>query len=296
MAITRVAVAGATGNLGPAIVTQLLESGFPVTILSRSNSHQVDSRAQVKVVDYSSLDSLVAALKGHDAVVNTLSVGLVPQDVHLRLVEAAQAAGVQRFLPSEFGCDTANPNTAQLPVFGDKVAVLKKLQEISKQNSAFTWTAAITGPFFDWGLEKGFIVNLKGPSTRIYDGGDVPVSGTTLAGIGRAVAGVLKHPEETKNRQVFVSDVQFTQNKILKLSGKEDQIQKEAVKTEDLEKQAYEALKQSPPDGQTFATNLILRAIFGGIFGSSFTKTDNELLGVEKLSESAVADLIKKAA
>lgn len=251
---------------------------------------------QVQVVDYNSLDSLVTALKGHDAVVNTLSVGLVPQEIHLRLVEAAQAAGVQRFIPSEFGCDTSNPLTSQLPVFGDKVAVIQKLQEISKQGSAFTWTAVISGPFFDWGLQRGFIINLKGPSTRIFDGGDVPASSTTLAGVGRAVAGVLKHPEETKNRHVFVEEVQFTQNQLLKLSGNEDKIQREAVKTEDLEKQAYEALKQSPPDGSTFATNLILRAVYGDGYGSLFTKTDNELLGVQKLSESAVADLVKKYA
>lgn len=256
----------------------------------------MDSRAQVQVVDYNSLDSLVAALKGHDAVINTLSVGIVPRDIHLRLIEASQAAGVQRFVPSEFGCDTAHPLTSQLPVFGDKVAVIQKLKETSKQDSAFSWTAVISGPFFDWGLEHGFIINVKGPSTRIFDGGDVLVSSTTLAGVGRAVAGVLKHPEETKNRQVFVEEVQFTQNQLLKLSGNGDKIQQEAVKTEDLEKQAYEALKQSPPDGRTFATNLILRAIYGSNYGNLFTKTDNELLGVQKLSESEVAELVKKYA
>ena len=101
------------------------------------------------MVDYNSLDSLVTALMAHDAVINTLSVGIVPQDIHLRLVKAAQAAGVQRFLPSEFVGDTSNPLTAQLPVSGDKIAVIQKLQEISKQDSAFTWTVGICGPFFD---------------------------------------------------------------------------------------------------------------------------------------------------
>jgi hypothetical protein len=211
-------------------------------------------------------------------------------------VEAAQTAGIQRFIPSEFGSDTSNPLTAQLPVFGDKVAVLQKLEEVAKQDAAFSWTGVINGPFFDWGLERTFVVNLKGPSTRIYDGGDVPVSSTTLAGVGRAVVGVLKHLDETKNRHVFVSDVQFTQNQLLDLSGNGDKIQRENVKTEDVEKEAYEALKQSPPDAGTFATNLILRAIYGGKYGALFTKTDNELLGVQKLSDSEVADLVKKYA
>lgn len=296
MAITRVAVAGGTGNLGPAIVTQLLEAGFHVTILSRSNSHQVDSRAQVQVVDYSSLDSLVSALKGQEAVINTLSVGVVPRDIHIRLVEAAQAAGIQRYIPSEFGSDTTHALTSQLPVFGDKVAVIQKLQEISKQDNAFSWTGVITGPFFDWGLEHKFLINLKGPSTPIYDGGDVPVSSTTLAGVGRAVVRVLKNLEETKNRLVYVAEVEYTQNQLLKLSGNGDKIQREEVKTEDLEKQAYEALKDSPPDGRKFATNLILRAVYGGKYGAQFTKTDNELLGIQKLSESDIADVVKKYA
>lgn len=238
----------------------------------------------------------MAALKTQDAVVNALGAGAIPREIHLRLVEAAQTAGIQRFIPSEFGSDTSNPLTAQLPVFADKVAVLQKLEEVAKQDAAFSWTGVINGPFFDWGLEHKFFVNLQGPSTRIFDGGDVPVSSTTLAGIGRAVAGVLKHPDETKNRHVFVADVQFTQNQLLDLSGNGDKIQRENVKTEDVEKQAYEALKQSPPDGRTFATNLILRAVYGGKYGALFTKTDNELLGVQKLSDSEVADLVKKYA
>lgn len=256
----------------------------------------MDPRAQVQVVDYNSLDSLVAALKGYDAIINTLSVGIVPRDIHLRLVDAAHAAGIQRFVPSEFGCDTANPLTSKLPVFGDKVAVIQKLQEITKQDSDFSWTSVITGPFFDWGLQHNFIINLKGLSTPIYDGGDVPVSSTTLASVGRAVAGVLKHAEETKNRPVFIQDVEFTQNQLLKLSGNGDNIQREAVRTEDLEKQAYEALKQSPPDGRKFATSLILRAVYGADYGTHFTKTDNELLGIQQLSESEVAELLKKNA
>jgi hypothetical protein len=250
----------------------------------------------VKVVDYNSPESLVAALKGHHALINTLGVGTVPRDTHIRLVEAAQAAGIHRFIPSEFGSDTAHPLTSQLPVFGDKVAVIQKLQELSKQDNAFSWTAVINGPFFDWGLEYKFLINLKGPSTPVYDGGDVPVSSTTLVGVGRAVAGVLKHPEETKNRAVYVAEVEYTQNQLIQLSGNGANIQRDEVKTEDLEQQAYEALKQTPPDGMAFATKLILRATYGGKFGAQFTKTDNELLGIQKLSESDVADLVKKYA
>lgn len=256
----------------------------------------MDSRAQVRVVDYNSLDSLVAALKDQDALVNTLGLGTIPREIHLRLVDAAQSAGVKRYLPSEFGSDTTHRETAQLPVFGDKVAVVEKLQEISKTDSDFTWTAVITGPFFDWGLQTGLLINLKGPSTPIYDGGDVIASGTTLAGVGRAVVGVLKNPEETKNRPVFVAETDFTQNQLLKLSGNEGKVQREEIKIADLEKQGYDALKESPPNGHKFAVNLILTGIYGGKYGAHFTKTDNDLLGIRKLSNAEVAEVVKKYA
>lgn len=283
-----------TGNLGPAIVNALLEAGFQVTVLSRSTSAQLDSRAKVVAVDYNSLDSLISALGGQDALVNTLGVGVVPREVHLRLVEAAHAAGVERFIPSEYGCDTSHPLTSQLPVFGDKIAVIQRLKEVAEKDNAFTYTAIITGPFFDWGLKQGMFINFAGPTTPIYDGGDVPFSTTTLGGIGRAVVGVLKHTDETKNRHVYVSEADVTQHQLLSFIDQEKKLQPQHVQTEDLEKQAYEAVKQPTPDLRTFATNLIRRAIFGGKFGSSFTTVDNELLGVKRLSDVEIADLVKQ--
>ncbi|KAJ5584803.1 oxidoreductase CipA [Penicillium hispanicum] len=296
MAITKVALAGGTGNLGPAILNALVAANFEVTLLSRSSTHQLDSRVKIQVVDYNSQDSLVAALKGQDAVVNVLGVGSIPREVHLRLIDAAHAAGVQRYVPSEFGSNTAHPLTAKLPVFGDKIAVVQHLQELSQKDNAFSYTSIITGPFLDWGLEKKFIANVAGPSSPVFDGGDTPFSTTTLGAIGRAVAGVLRHPDETKNRYVHVSEAEVTQNQLLQWSGKGDQIQREPVATADLEKQAYEVVKQSPPDFGTFAVNLIKRAVFAKDYGGAFTNTDIELLGIPKLSEAQIIELVKQNA
>ena len=311
MAITKVAVAGVsdcshdceninikveqgTGNLGPAIVNALVEAGFQVTVLSRSASGQLDSRVKVTVVDYESLSSLTSALGGQDAVVSTLGVGVVPRDIHLRLIEAAHTAGVGRFIPSEYGCDTSHPLTSQLPVFGDKIAVIQNLKEVVEKDNAFTYTAVITGPFFDWSLKNGTFINFAGPTTSIYDGGNVPFSTTTLRGIGRAVAGVLKHPDQTKNCHVYVSEADVMQNQLLSFIDREKKPGPEAVQTDDLEKQAYEAVKQPTPDLSTFALNLIRRAIFGGKFGSLFATVDNDLLGVNRLSEPEIAGLVRQ--
>ena len=246
-------------------------------------------------MDYGSVQSLTTALAGQDAVVNALGVGAIPRETHLRLVEAAHSAGVQRFIPSEFGSDTAHPLASKIPVFADKVAIIQRLTELSEKDDQFSYTAIINGALLDWGIERNFLVNFTGPAALIFDGGDVPFSATTLAGAGKAVAGVLQHPSETKNRYVYVAEAVVTQNQLVHLSGLEGKIQKTDAKTEDLEEKAYSAVKQSPPDFHTFAVNLLWRAIFGGKFGSLFEKTDNDLLGVKKFSESEVANVVKES-
>ncbi|KAF7712154.1 Uncharacterized protein PECH_006576, partial [Penicillium ucsense] len=286
----------ATGNIGPAIVTELVEAGFEVTVFSRSPSAKTDSHARVQQVDYASKESLVAALKNQDALVNTLPMNVIPLDVHLRILDAARAAGIKRYLPSEFGCDLSDKEIASLPVFADKATIGDKLSETSQQDPSFTWTRVYTGPFLDWGIEVNFFINLKGPSTEIYNGGDVPVSSTTVAGVGQAVVGVLKHLEETKNRCVFASNTTFSQNKLLELSGNADKVKRVDVKAEDLLKRADEALKQSSPDFKTAFVSQILYAIFAGKFGNHYTKTDNELLGVQTLSEAELAEVVRKYA
>lgn len=278
------------------MLNALFDAGFEVTVLSRSSSHKLDSRAKIQVVDYASRESLVTALTGQDAVVSTLNVGAVPLDTHVLLAEAAQAANVKRFIPSEFGCDTSNPITSKLPVFGDKVAVLNRLRELTAKDSAFTWTAVITGPFFDWGLQVGFITSLAGPTVPVYNGGDARFSSTTLSNIGRAIAGVLQHTEETKNRHVRVADAEVTQHEILQWSGKAGELKEQHVSLEELEQSAYAGLKQTPPDHRAFAQGLILRAIFDPACGSHFKELDNDLLGISKLTEPEIAALVKQYA
>src|SRR5690242_16544214 len=105
----KVAVAGATGNVGIPILKELLAAGFSVTALTRQGSSSAsklpsDANLTVKEVDFTSVPSLTEALKGHFAVVSTLAtIAVGSQDL---LIDAAAAAGVTRFIPSEFGSDT----------------------------------------------------------------------------------------------------------------------------------------------------------------------------------------------
>jgi len=88
--------------------------------------------------------------------------------------------------PSEFGSDTANPLTRALPVFGYKVAVEDYLVEKSASNPSFTYTLIRNGPFLDWGLKVGFLLNYHVEKTPIYDSGNQLFSTTSLSSISTA--------------------------------------------------------------------------------------------------------------
>jgi putative NADH-flavin reductase len=137
----------AGGNLGPSVLNAFLESSFNVSVLSREGSKSTfPSNVKVLRADYSSVESLTEAFKGQDAVLSIVGGGaLGDQD---KLIDAAIAAGVKRFLPSEYGSNTLDERLRKLvPPFNAKKATVDNLK--SKEDK-ISWTSVITGPFFDW--------------------------------------------------------------------------------------------------------------------------------------------------
>lgn len=61
-----------------------------------------------------------------------------------KLVDAAIAAGVKRFVPSEFGSDVPNKRTREVvPIFEGKHAAVEYLKS---KESEISWTAVVNGP------------------------------------------------------------------------------------------------------------------------------------------------------
>lgn len=108
----RIVVAGATGRLGGRIVTALLKRGAAVVALTRVDSAAYTVAAlraqgvEVAVVDLADVDSVAAACRGASCVVSAV-LGLhdVMVGAQQRLVEGAMAAGVPRFIPSDYCLD-----------------------------------------------------------------------------------------------------------------------------------------------------------------------------------------------
>ncbi|EXJ95143.1 hypothetical protein A1O1_00262 [Capronia coronata CBS 617.96] len=297
----KVAQAGASGSLGLPVLKNLLAAGYPVTVLTRKGSSSAsklpqDPNLTIREVDYSDVASLTEALQGITVVVSTLGTESV--ETQKPLIDAAVAAGVTRFIPSEFGSDTLNPKAKQLAFYKGKVDTVAYLQAKAEQSgSGFSYTQIINGPFFDWGLQVGFMLNLAKHSAVVFNGGDVPFSTTTLDTIGKAVVGVIRHLDETANRPVYVQDALVTQNKLIQYAKDKDGVEWSITHkdTEDAKREGLAELAKGPDANMWVAiSGLLASALYNEEYGCNFTgRLDNELLGIKGYSDDEVRKLVE---
>lgn len=289
--IKNVIVIGASGSIGPHIVSALLENRFSVSVLTRiTSSATFPSTVTVHRTDYSHA-SLVDAFKGQDAVVSTIATFSAHQQADI--IDAAVTAGVKRFIPSEYGVDTSLPQIAEL-----LVPALPKQKTIeylrTKESAGLSWTAVIVGGFFDWALKiPGFLGwNIPARTATIFDGGDVEFEMTNVAQIARGVAAALSsaHIEDTKNKYIYINSFTITQNQIL-AALEEATADKFAVTHStkaELFKNAQELLKSGKTSGSgspAGSLELITAAIYGNGGLNEYSKTKglwNEKLGLPK--------------
>lgn len=166
------------------------------------------------VSDAYTVEELTEAFKGQDAVVSALSTTPVTKDdIGLRIVDAALAAGVKRIIPSEFGVNNLDPRARSLvPVYDLKGKMLSHLQQkAADSNGKLTWTSVSCGSWLDWALNPAksgnFLgIDIKNRKATIWDSGRSRFTVTTSTNTGRAVAKILTNPQLTQNKQVFLSD------------------------------------------------------------------------------------------
>ncbi|EJP66743.1 NmrA-like family protein [Beauveria bassiana ARSEF 2860] len=292
--VQNVTLVGATGNVGSIALDKLSASRHNLQVLRRLGSKSTYP-ASVKVVDvdFSSADALTRALQGQDVVISTL-----PADVaalQTTLVDAAVAAGVKRFLPSEFGCNLDNALARQIPVFGEKI----KIQEYLKERAAagrISYTFVYNGPFLDWGIQNQFVLSVADYKPRLLDDGKALFSATNLDTVGSALVGILDHLDETKNRAVFLEDIKISQQRLLELAKKaapEKPWEVSYVKVDDLVKVAGENLAKGLFTFDNIAP-FIHKSFVSPGYGGNFEKSDNELLGLGHSSDEFVLEQYKK--
>ncbi|WP_296945356.1 NAD(P)-dependent oxidoreductase [uncultured Massilia sp.] len=102
----KIALIGATGFVGAAVLTELLARGHDVTALVR-NPDRLEARAQLapRALDATDPDAVAQAVRGHDAVVSAFNPGWDAPGLYAKFMEGSraiargvEAAGVRRLL------------------------------------------------------------------------------------------------------------------------------------------------------------------------------------------------------
>ncbi|KAF2186362.1 NAD(P)-binding protein [Zopfia rhizophila CBS 207.26] len=196
--LKNIIIAGVTGSVGAPILRALPdEPSLTIIILTRaSSSAKFPSHIPVKKVsDAFTLEELTAAFTAQDAVIVALSTTPITiDDIAFRLIDAAVAAGVKRFIPSEFGTNNLDLRARKL--------VLRKAKE---SEGGLTWTSFSCA--FNPAKSGNFLgIDVKGRKATIWDSGKSKFTVTTSSNTGLAVVHALLSPAESANKQVFLSD------------------------------------------------------------------------------------------
>ncbi|RYP11689.1 hypothetical protein DL767_011010 [Monosporascus sp. MG133] len=289
MTIKNVVVAGGSGNLGKAVIKELLKAGYKVTVFAREDSTSTfPPEVPVRKVDYGSVESLKPALEGQDAVVSTLATVAVGSQNPL--IDAAVEAGVKRFIPSEFGINTRIlEGTAIGQLLQGKIKTVDYLEEKSRANPASSDSAYVRIVNRFKGLEYGSIgFNKSTKTATIYDSGNEVVQASNLGFIGRAIAAILANEDKTANKYLSIGSPNFSQNEVLEIvereTGEKWEVQK--ASTADDGKVGLEKLSEG--DYSAFR-NLLRERIFkdGADLSAKGDNSANGLLGLQEESLEA---------
>jgi hypothetical protein len=240
------------------------------------------------------VESLTAALKGIDAVVSTVAgTAIKTQTV---LIDAAAIAGVKRFIPSEYGSVTTNPKLETFPLYDNVFNIKHHLQE--KANAGqLTWTVLACGAFLEFLFAAGVtgLLDFADRKATLLDEGDNRLSSTSLPTAGKAIAGILKNSEATKNRIVKVSEVILTQNQLLKIAERlrpEDKWEISKVAASAVLKEGLDEFSAGDFSFPVIFKIIAGTGLAGETYGSAFDETDNELLGVKELTEEDLKKVV----
>jgi nucleoside-diphosphate-sugar epimerase len=297
MPLQRIALIGANGTLGPAVLCALLSAQrFTITVLTRQSSKSTYAPpvTEIRISDSLPTDELVNALTGQDALVTTFAGSNA--DLQIRLADACVAAGVQRFVPADFGsCDSENPRALQLiPLYRGKKRVRAHLVGlVGRSGGRFSWTSVVCGHFFDWGLMGGLLsFDLKNRKVRVFDGGDIKWSASTLGRVGESVVAVLMKEEETRDRVCFVQSFCVSQNEVLacleRVMGEKWEV--EQVKSEEFIREMKGKLDRDPDDGE--AREALVSVV--GIVESNWEGKEGFANGMLGLQEEDLEGVVRR--
>ncbi|KAI9163523.1 Isoflavone reductase-like protein [Paramyrothecium foliicola] len=250
-----VAILGATGQTGKSIANGLLDSEYPfeITALARSSSlHdpellELSSRGvKASPIDLAaSKEEMTRVLAGFDVVVSAISAVNMAQQ--FALIDAVKAAGVKRFVPSNFGI-------VQGPLTGFELADTKQQVLDYVQAAHIPYTVIEVGYWYQLGfphLASGRTKYIAPVAfDRITGDGNTPSAYSDLKDVGKWVARIIADPR-TLNKKVVAYSTVATTNQLYdameKASG--EKIPRVHLSNEEVAAEAKQALyKTRKPD------------------------------------------------
>lgn len=192
-----IVLAGGTGDLGGRIARSLVDRGAQVRALvhSGTSGDKRDRLSKLGVtvieVDFDHPDELIDACRGATCVVSALN-GLRPIIIGMqgRILQAAVASGVPRFIPSDFSLDYTRTRS------GDNRNMDLRREFMAQVDSApIRATSILNGAFADMLAGQAPIV-LRGVRKVLYWGdADQPMDFTTKDDVARYTAAAALDPE-----------------------------------------------------------------------------------------------------
>jgi hypothetical protein len=218
--LQNVTVVGAGGQIGGHIVQQLLTQGkHKVSALTRPGSGSALPRGlqAIHKVDYDDQEALVAALKGQDVLVITLSA-TAPPETSIKLVDAAVLAGIKYVVPNEWGSDRAQVQLGKDLLLAE--GQIKLCEYIVSKG--IKWISVGCAFWYEFSLsngDAGYGFDLVNRKVTFYDDGNTKITTTTWPQTGLAVARLLALPlttiEDFDNSQVLITSFHVSQRDML---------------------------------------------------------------------------------
>jgi pimeloyl-ACP methyl ester carboxylesterase/uncharacterized protein YbjT (DUF2867 family) len=179
---TPILVAGGTGNLGGRIIAALLKRGAAVRAIVRAETDQekvaalVSQGVDVRRVDMANVVALTEACTGVSCVVSAVA-GLrdVIVDGQAALLAAAVAAGVPRFIPSDFSSDYI-----QQPAGANRNFDLRREFQAHLDQAPIQATSILNGAFAELLTYNIPLLNLKQHQVGYWEDADWRIDFTTM--------------------------------------------------------------------------------------------------------------------
>jgi len=207
-----IVIAGGTGNLGERIIRNLLSHGAEVRAIVRPDSakikHLESLGAQVSAVNMAdeSVDSFIPICQGATCVISALA-GLreVIMDTQQILLNAAVAAGVPRFIPSDYSLDF----TKFSPGENRNLDLRREFHTILDQAPTIAATTILNGAFADMLTDQIPMIFPTQKRILHWGGADHKMGFTTIDNVATFTAMVAVDPQPTP-RYLYIAGDQIS--------------------------------------------------------------------------------------